>query len=306
MIYMIPEEDEPISSCASESESTFNPNLNSDNNDDENNDSSSTQYDNETNNDLNFDSNPKTYIALSNFTKKQKLKWFSNNSKGIMPECTHNTDTEFDLRYPRKDFIKLELHLHTCIDLKIALEIPATIMIQLASKSSLIKKGINIRGKIIDAKYIGNIIAMLQNNSEKTYIIDLNEKIAQTIFLPLVKIAQLVSVGNREELGITARGIQEFKSTGRIDIPVNMTEEKVIDKREIISNCQSISIPSYDQYMLPIKKKVKNQAQLFEAEATICESGEIGLINLFISAKSPKNIKILIYNTMESVIEIPK
>ncbi|KAG9306336.1 hypothetical protein G9A89_018219 [Geosiphon pyriformis] len=126
---------------------------------------------------------------------------------------------------------------------------------------------------------------MLQNDSEKTYIIELNEKIAQAIFLPLVKIAQLVSVGNREELGIIAKEIQEFGSTGRIDIPVNIVEE---------------------EYMLPIKREIKNQAQLFEAEVTICELGEIGLTNLYISAKSPKNIKIPIYNTTRSIIEIPK
>ncbi|KAG9293542.1 hypothetical protein G9A89_005545 [Geosiphon pyriformis] len=223
-----------------------------------------------------------------------------------MPECTHDTNARFDLKYPGKEAIQLEPNSHTCIDLKIALEILATTMVQLASRNSLVKKGINIRGEIIDMGYVRNIITMLQNNSEKTYTIEPNKKIAQAIFLSLVKIAQLVSIGNREELGITAKGIQGFGSMSRIDIPVNMMKEEVIDKGEIISTRQSISIPLYDQYMLAIKRKVKNQAQLFEAEATICESGEIGLTNLYISAKSPKNIKISIYNTTESVIEIPK
>ncbi|KAG9287930.1 hypothetical protein G9A89_017525 [Geosiphon pyriformis] len=223
-----------------------------------------------------------------------------------MPEHTHDTDAEFDLRYPEKYPIKLEPHLHTCIDLKIALEIPATTIMQLAFRSSLAKKRINIRGGIIDIGYIRNIIAMLQNDSEKAYTIDPNKKIVQAIFLSLVKIAKLVLIGKKEELGIIAKKIQEFGSTGRIDIPVNIVEEEVIDKGEIILNCQSIFIPPYDQYMLAIKREVKNQAQLFEAEATICKLREIGLINLYISAKSPKNIKILIYNTMESVIEIPK
>ncbi|KAG9301346.1 hypothetical protein G9A89_018018 [Geosiphon pyriformis] len=76
---------------------------------------------------------------------------------------------------------------------------------------------------------------MLQNNSEKAYIIEPNEKITQAIFLPLVKIAQLVSVKNREELGITAKGIQKFGSMSRIDI-----------SREIISIYQPISILLYN------------------------------------------------------------
>ncbi|KAG9298633.1 hypothetical protein G9A89_012701 [Geosiphon pyriformis] len=221
------------------------------------------------------------------------LEPYSDNNESIIPEHVQDTDAGFDLRYPEKEAIKLEPNSHTCIDLKIALEIPATTMVQLASKSSLVKKKINIRGGIIDAGYIRNIIVMLQNNSEKAYIIEPNEKIAQAIFLPLVKIAQLV-------------GIQEFRSTGRIDILVNMIEEKVIDKEEIISTHQSISILPYDQYMLAIKKKVRDQAQLFETEAIICKSEEIGFTNLYILAKSPKNIKILIYNTTGSVIKIPK
>ncbi|KAG9294284.1 hypothetical protein G9A89_021643 [Geosiphon pyriformis] len=243
IIYTIPEEKKPISSCTSESESTFNPDLNSDNNDNKNNGSSSAQYGNRKYSNLNSDSNPKTYITFLDLTKEQKLKWFSDNNEGIMSEHMYNTNTEFDLRYQEKNLIKLEPHLHICIDLKIALEIPATTMIQLASRNSLAKKEINIRGGIIDAEYVRNIIAMLQNDSKKAYIIDPNEKIIQIIFLLLVKIAQLVSVGNRKKLGITAKGIQRFGSTDKIDVLVNMTEKKIIDKEEIISTHQPISIP---------------------------------------------------------------
>ncbi|KAG9299638.1 hypothetical protein G9A89_020809 [Geosiphon pyriformis] len=128
-------------------------------------------------------------MVLSDLSKEQKLKWYSNYNKGIMPEHAHDTDAEFDLRYPGKEAIKLEPHLHTCIDLKIALKIPVTTMVQLTFRSSLAKKRINIRGEIIDTEYIGNIIVMLQNDSEKAYTIDPNKKIAQAIFLPLVKIA---------------------------------------------------------------------------------------------------------------------
>ncbi|KAG9291148.1 hypothetical protein G9A89_013020 [Geosiphon pyriformis] len=137
-----------------------------------------------------------------------------------MPEHMHNINAEFDLRYLEKNPIKLKPHLYTCIDLKIALEILATIMVQLAFRSSLAKKGINIRREIIDTKYVGNIIVMLENDSKKAYIIDLNEKIAQAIFLPLVKIAQLILMRNRKKLGITVRGIQGFESMDRIDVPI--------------------------------------------------------------------------------------
>ncbi|KAG9286045.1 hypothetical protein G9A89_022722 [Geosiphon pyriformis] len=165
-----------------------------------------------------------------------------------MPEHVHNTNTGFDLRYPEKDAIKLEPHLCTCINLKIALEILATTMIQLVFRNSLVKKEINIRKGIIDAGYVGNIIAMLQNNSEKAYVIEPNERIAQAIFLPLMKIAQLVSMENRKELEITARGIQRFGLTGRIDVSVNMIKEEIIDQGEIISTARTIGTDKHGKF----------------------------------------------------------
>ncbi|KAG9286662.1 hypothetical protein G9A89_012212 [Geosiphon pyriformis] len=80
------------------------------------------------------------------------------------------------------------------IDFKIVLEIPVSTMVQVASKSSLAKKKIDVKRGIIDAGYMGNIIIMLQNNSDKPYKIKFHEKITQAIFLLLVKIPQLVPV----------------------------------------------------------------------------------------------------------------
>ncbi|KAG9288063.1 hypothetical protein G9A89_017658 [Geosiphon pyriformis] len=163
-----------------------------------------------------------------------------------MPECMHDTNVEFNLKYPKKNAIKLKSHLHIYINLKVVLKILATTIVQLAFRFSLVKKGINIKERIIDAEYVENIIAMLQNDSEKAYIIKPNEKIAQAIFLSLIKIAQLVLVGKKKELEMTVRRINGFEFMDRIDIPVNMTEEEVIDKGEIIFTYQSISILLYD------------------------------------------------------------
>ncbi|KAG9305305.1 hypothetical protein G9A89_007800 [Geosiphon pyriformis] len=308
IIYTISEEEKPISNYASESELLINCNPDS-NNDDKNTGSSSIQNGNNNKDNSNSNSNSylnyEQYIALPDLFKEQKLKWYSNNGEDIMPEHAHDTDVGFDLRYSEKEAIKLKPHSRICIDLKVALEIPATTMVQLASRSSLVKREINIREEIINTEYIGNIIVMLQNNSEKAYIIEPNEKIAQAIFLPLVRVAQLVSVGKREELGITVRGIQGFRSMSRIDIPVNMAEKKIVGQGEIISTSQAIFISSYNQYMLAIERKEKDQAQIFEAEASLCELGEVGLINLHIPAKDYSHIKIPIYNNTGNVIEIP-
>ncbi|KAG9290539.1 hypothetical protein G9A89_020909 [Geosiphon pyriformis] len=77
IIYSIPEEEEPISSCASESESLINRDPNSDN-DDKNIGSSSIQNGNDNKNDFNSNSNSnlnhEQYIALSDLSKEQELK----------------------------------------------------------------------------------------------------------------------------------------------------------------------------------------------------------------------------------------
>ncbi|KAG9295143.1 hypothetical protein G9A89_006124 [Geosiphon pyriformis] len=85
-----------------------------------------------------------------------------------------------------------------------------------------------------------------------------------------------------------------------------MTEKEIVDKGEIISTHQSIFIPPYNQYMVIIERKVKDQVQIFETETTLCKSGEIRLVHLHIPAKNHGHIKILIYNNTGNVIRIPE
>ncbi|KAG9286875.1 hypothetical protein G9A89_012425 [Geosiphon pyriformis] len=77
MIYTIPEEEEPISSCTLKSKSLINRDPDSDDND-ENTSSSSVQNGNNNKDDSNSDSNSnlnyEQYIALPDLSKKQELK----------------------------------------------------------------------------------------------------------------------------------------------------------------------------------------------------------------------------------------
>ncbi|KAG9301045.1 hypothetical protein G9A89_015781 [Geosiphon pyriformis] len=77
MIYLIPEKEEPISSCASELESLINCDSDSDDND-ENTGSSFIQNGNDDKNNSDSDSNPtlnyEQYIALPDLFKEQELK----------------------------------------------------------------------------------------------------------------------------------------------------------------------------------------------------------------------------------------
>ncbi|KAG9301999.1 hypothetical protein G9A89_021043 [Geosiphon pyriformis] len=90
-----------------------------------------------------------------------QLKYFNNNRQGIKSEKAHEIDTEYDLRYPDKDTFVLKPKSLTKINLKIALEILPGAIVQIASQSSLASKEINVREKIIDAGYTGDITVIL-------------------------------------------------------------------------------------------------------------------------------------------------
>ncbi|KAG9299784.1 hypothetical protein G9A89_013144 [Geosiphon pyriformis] len=154
-----------------------------------------------------------TFIYLTENQPAIQLKYFDNNEQRIKPEKTHKINTEYDLRYPGKDTLVLQPKFLTKINLKIALEIPPKTMIQIAFQSSLASKGINIKGRVIDARYTRDIIIILQNETNKPFRIEHAKKIAQAIYLLLINILGLQSVNNREQLGKSKRGIQDFGST---------------------------------------------------------------------------------------------
>ncbi|KAG9299341.1 hypothetical protein G9A89_013989 [Geosiphon pyriformis] len=109
------------------------------------------------------------------------------------------------------------------------------------------KKKISIQEGVIDSGYTGNLMVLLQNNSEKSYTIESKEKIAQAIFLPLVKIGKFVPVKNCEKLLQTIRGTFGFGSTEK-EIEANFTKT-IEEKGKVIkteTNLVQHQIPTGD------------------------------------------------------------
>ena len=99
------------------------------------------------------------------------------------------------------------------IDLHIAMEVPEGTMCQLMSRSSLVKKGIEVKGGTIDTGYTGNIGVILSNTSNYPHVVRQNDRIAQAVFLQLAPIEKLQQVNYRSELGQSSRGSDGFGST---------------------------------------------------------------------------------------------
>ncbi|KAG9290352.1 hypothetical protein G9A89_007083 [Geosiphon pyriformis] len=225
------------------------------------------------------------------FFEKQpllQLKYFDNHGQGIRPEKAHEIDAGYNLRYSEKDTLVLQPKSLTKINLKIALEILPEAMVQIASRSSLASKGINIRGGVIDAGYTGDITIMLQNETDKPFKIEHAEKIAQAIYLPLINISGLQSVNNREQLGKSERETQGFGSTGRFTVPVNIALNTQNESHQILQFPQPITILSFgEHYEIYICSKPTTTQQIFESNEQICLKHEILIPNVYI----PKGIK---------------
>ena len=146
---------------------------------------------------------------------KMEIKVFTNYGKGKIPERTHEEDAGFDIKYPGVTILNIPPKEVMFVNTWIAMEIPKGSYCQLKSRSSLAKKGIEVKAGTIDAGYTGDIGILLYNNTGLTYQIRPNEKIAQAIFSPILNISAMKEVSHRKELEQTSRGQQDFGSTDK-------------------------------------------------------------------------------------------
>lgn len=109
----------------------------------------------------------------------------------------------YDFQLPSKHIQKI------CTGVAIA--IPSGFYGRIAPRSSLGSKGVIIHGGVVDADYRGEIIVILQNNSNQTMHFSKGDKIAQLI-LECITTPELEVV---EDLDDTDRGVSGFGSTGR-------------------------------------------------------------------------------------------
>ncbi|KAG9296299.1 hypothetical protein G9A89_014891 [Geosiphon pyriformis] len=225
-----------------------------------------------------------TLIYLIENQPVLQLKYFNNNGQGIKPEKAHEIDAEYDLRYPDKDTLVLKPKSLTKINLKIALEIPPGAMVQIASQFSLASKEINVRGGIINAGYTGDITVMLQNETNKPFKIEHAEKIAQAIYLLLINILGLQLVNQREQLGKSNRGTQDFALN---------TQNK---SHQILRLPQSITILLFREHpeIYTCSKPTTTQ-QIFESNEQVCLEHNILIPNIYIP-EGTKKVRITFYN----------
>ncbi|PIW97244.1 dUTP diphosphatase [Candidatus Kaiserbacteria bacterium CG_4_8_14_3_um_filter_38_9] len=131
------------------------------------------------------------------------------NPLAITPQYAHHTDAAMDLYTTKR--VTLLPGEHISVPTGIAVQIPDGYVGLIWDKSGLSHKaGLKTLGGVIDAGYRGEILVGILNTSDKTYIFEVGQKIAQML-IQKVEYPEIVEVA---ELDNTERGDGAFGSTG--------------------------------------------------------------------------------------------
>lgn len=138
----------------------------------------------------------------------------------LLPTRAHPDDAGMDLY--ALDSIFVPLHGTVVVRTGLGFDIPKGTFIKLEDRSSMAKRGIRVRGGIIDAGYVGECSVVLHNESNDSYtdpnapypikgfLIAKGERIAQALVMPVLT----PTVVEVEELASSDRGTDGFGSSG--------------------------------------------------------------------------------------------
>src|SRR5258706_6623904 len=136
-----------------------------------------------------------------------KIKKLKDNV--ILPSYAHPGDVGLDAR--SLEHIEIPAGGHYIFDLGIAMEFPDGYTAIFKDKSSISKAGLHVMGGVYDAGYRGEYNVHLVNLSDKPYIVEVGDKIAQIIIYPV----EIAKVTESDNLTDSSRGTGRFGSTGR-------------------------------------------------------------------------------------------
>ncbi|MCX6757370.1 MAG: dUTP diphosphatase [Candidatus Nomurabacteria bacterium] len=136
-----------------------------------------------------------------------KIKKLKEDAK--LPSYAHPGDVGLDLYSMENIVIKPGEDIF--IWHGFALEFPEGYCALVMDKGSISKAGLKTMGGVFDAGYRGEYNTHLVNLSDKEYIIDVGDKVAQLVIVPAI-IADIEEVS---ELSDSSRGEGRFGSTGK-------------------------------------------------------------------------------------------
>ena len=131
------------------------------------------------------------------------------SEEAILPEKAYSSDAGFDLF--SRSYITLLPNERYLLSTDIAVKLPEGYCGVLKDRSgNAIKKGVHVLAGVIDSHYLGEIKVCIVNLSKSPVVINIGDKIAQMLIVPVPEI----NVVEVQELEKTDRGDAGFGSSG--------------------------------------------------------------------------------------------
>ena len=147
-----------------------------------------------------------------------KLKIYKVRETAKLPVRAHDADAGMDLFYcpeHHSGWLSIKPGGSTLLETGLKIEVPRGHMLQIMNKSGIASKRQIVTGAcVVDSGYDGEIFVNLQNIGTRAQVLEVGEKIAQAVLVPIV-VPELEEIG--EDLiygGQTSRGDGALGSTG--------------------------------------------------------------------------------------------
>lgn len=116
----------------------------------------------------------------------------------------YDNDAGIDIRLKEK--ISIAPHSTATIGCGFGLKLPAGVMAQVITRSSISKLNVTIGNAPIDASYTGEIHMMVSNNSENWLHFENGDRLAQLVIIPIVNYQLVTGLRTRGDNGLGSSG----------------------------------------------------------------------------------------------------
>jgi dUTP pyrophosphatase len=139
------------------------------------------------------------------------IKFFLEEDDAKVPRRASDLAAGLDLYSSHSEVI--EKGERKLISTGISMALPSNTYGQIAPRSGLATKGIDIGAGIIDEDYLGVVKVLLINNGNDKFVVEKGTRIAQLLVKPILY-PTVTQVSDKKLLGTTTRGSGGFGSTG--------------------------------------------------------------------------------------------
>ena len=116
----------------------------------------------------------------------------------------YDNDAGIDIRL--KEELTIAPHSTSTVGCGFGLKLPAGVMAQIITRSSISKKNIVIGNAPIDASYTGEIHMMVSNNSNGEIHFEKGERLSQLVIIPIITFSLVDSLKTRGSNGLGSSG----------------------------------------------------------------------------------------------------